>query len=82
MICRLCLEQSNNTFEIFSEHAGTETAKTIAKYFHIDVRKYVFPGVEELVIFLIYSRSNPMILFPEKFAQIAGSIYSISTAFG
>ncbi|XP_036339544.1 transcription factor grauzone-like [Rhagoletis pomonella] len=39
MICRLCLEESYNTFEIFSENGGTETAKTIAKYFHIEVQR-------------------------------------------
>ncbi|XP_054729309.1 zinc finger protein 62 homolog [Anastrepha obliqua] len=38
MICRLCLEETNSNFEIFSEHGETEIAKVIAKYFHIEVQ--------------------------------------------
>ncbi|XP_036342368.1 transcription factor grauzone-like [Rhagoletis pomonella] len=38
MICRLCLEESHNSFEIFSMSGETEIAKTIAKYFHIEVQ--------------------------------------------
>ncbi|XP_067637514.1 transcription factor grauzone-like [Eurosta solidaginis] len=37
MICRLCLDESSKSFEIFSENGETEIAKTITKYFHIEV---------------------------------------------
>ncbi|XP_011191384.1 transcription factor grauzone isoform X2 [Zeugodacus cucurbitae] len=42
MICRLCLEDSNNNFDIVSDHGETEIAKIIAKYFHIEVQREDF----------------------------------------
>ncbi|XP_049311918.1 transcription factor grauzone [Bactrocera dorsalis] len=38
MVCRLCLEDSHDSFDIFSDNAETEVAKIIAKYFHFEVQ--------------------------------------------
>ncbi|XP_017478593.1 PREDICTED: transcription factor grauzone-like [Rhagoletis zephyria] len=39
MICRLCLEESNNImYEFFYVDGETEVAKTVAKYFNIEVQ--------------------------------------------
>lgn len=49
MICRLCLEESSDSFDIFSDNGETEVAKIIAKYFHVEVslkHDYVFDSIK------------------------------------